>query len=56
MDPKRPHIRELLTEDLWERFLTAIASLEQRERRIEELTTQIEALRRALRAARREEA
>jgi hypothetical protein len=52
-DPERPQLRELLTEDLWERFLTAIGSLDERERRIDELTMQIEVLTQALREARR---
>jgi hypothetical protein len=49
--PERPQLRELITEDLWERFLTAIGSLEQREQRIEELTAQVEALTAALHEA-----
>jgi hypothetical protein len=51
--PERPQLRELLTEDLWERFLTAIGSLDACERRIDELTMQVEALTQALREARR---
>jgi hypothetical protein len=54
-DPERPHLRELLTEDLWERFLTAIWSLEQCQHRIDALTAQIETLRAALRDTRGEE-
>jgi hypothetical protein len=54
MTPERPQMRELVTDELWERFLTAIGSLEEREQRIEELTAQIEMLTRALRAARGE--
>jgi hypothetical protein len=52
-DPERPQLRELLTEELWERFLTAIGSLDQCERRINELTMQVEVLTQALREARR---
>jgi hypothetical protein len=52
-DPERPQLHELLTEDLWERFLTAIRSLDERERRIDELTMQVEVLTQALREARR---
>jgi hypothetical protein len=52
-DPERPQLRELLTEDLWERFLTAIKSLDERERRIDELTMQVEVLTQALHEARR---
>jgi hypothetical protein len=53
-DPERPQMRELLTDELWERFLTAIWSLEQCQHRIDELTAQIETLRAALREARGE--
>jgi hypothetical protein len=52
-NPERPQIRELFTENLWERFLTAISSLDERERRIDELTMQVEVLTQALREARR---
>jgi hypothetical protein len=52
-DPDRPQMRELLTDDLWERFLTAIGSLDACKRRIDELTMQIEVLTQALHEARR---
>jgi hypothetical protein len=53
--PERPQLRELLTEEIWERFLTAIGSLDEAERRIDELTAKVEALTAALREARGEE-
>jgi excisionase family DNA binding protein len=53
MEPERPHLRELLPDEIWERFLTAIGNLEACERRIDELTMQVEALTQALREARR---
>jgi hypothetical protein len=52
-DPERPKLRELLPDEIWERLLTAIGSLDEAQRRIDELTMQVEALMQALREARR---
>jgi excisionase family DNA binding protein len=49
MDPERPYLRELLTDELWERFLTAIGSLDAAQQRIEALTAEIETLKAARR-------
>jgi hypothetical protein len=53
MHPERPRLRELLPDEIWERFLMAVKSLDEAQRRIDELTMQVEALTQALREARR---
>jgi hypothetical protein len=53
-DPERPKLRELLPDEIWARFLTAIGSLDECEQRIDELTAKVETLTRALREARGE--
>jgi hypothetical protein len=53
MEPSRPSLRELLPDEIWERLLTALGSLEEAQRRIDDLTMQVEALTQALREARR---
>jgi conjugal transfer/entry exclusion protein len=45
MEPERRRLRELSTEEIWQRFLTAVRSLEEAEQQIEALTTQLAALR-----------
>jgi hypothetical protein len=51
--PERPRLRELLPDEIWERLLTAVGNLDACERRIDELTMQVEVLMQALREARR---
>jgi hypothetical protein len=53
-DPERPKLRELLPDEIWERFLMAVRGLNEAQQRIDDLTAQIEVLTAALREARGE--